>query len=41
MIGMIRKTFLIDEAGHIQKMWPQVTPEGHAEEVLAAIKGDE
>ena len=39
VIGMIRKTFLIDEAGHIQKMWPLVTPEGHAEEVLAAIKG--
>lgn len=39
VIGMIRKTFLIDEAGRIQKIWRQVTPEGHAEEVLEAIKG--
>ena len=41
VIGMIRKTFLIDEAGQLQKIWPMVTPDGHAEEVLAAIKGDE
>ena len=41
VIGMIRKTFLIDEAGRIQKIWRQVTPEGHAEEVLEAIKGGE
>ena len=40
VIGMIRKTFLIDETGGIQKTWPLVTPAGHAEEVLAAIKGD-
>ena len=41
VIGMIRKTFLIDEAGQLQKIWPMVTPDGHAEEVLAAIKGNE
>ncbi len=41
VIGMIRKTFLIDETGGIQKTWPLVTPAGHAEEVLAAIKGGE
>ena len=39
VIGMIRKTFLIDEAGNIQRVWPQVKPEGHAGEVLAAIRG--
>jgi peroxiredoxin Q/BCP len=37
-IGMIRKTFLIDEAGKLQKIWQEVTPEGHAEELLEVIK---
>ncbi|MBM3924736.1 MAG: thioredoxin-dependent thiol peroxidase [SAR202 cluster bacterium] len=39
-IGMIRKTFLIDEKGKIAKVWPKVKAEGHAEEVLAAIKAE-
>jgi peroxiredoxin Q/BCP len=38
-IGMIRKTFLIDEKGKIARVWPKVKAEGHAGEVLAAIKG--
>ena len=38
VIGMIRKTFLIDEAGKVQRTWPQVKPEGHADEVLEAIR---
>ncbi|MBM4406344.1 MAG: thioredoxin-dependent thiol peroxidase [Chloroflexi bacterium] len=38
-MGMFRKTFLIDEKGKLTKIWPKVKPEGHAEEVLAAIKG--
>jgi peroxiredoxin Q/BCP len=38
-MGMFRKTFLIDEKGRLAKIWPKVKPEGHAEEVLAAIKG--
>jgi peroxiredoxin Q/BCP len=38
-IGMIRKTFLIDEKGKIAKVWPKVKADGHAEEVLAAVKG--
>ena len=37
-MGMIRTTFLIDEKGKIAKIWPKVKAEGHAEEVLAAIK---
>ena len=37
--GILRKTFLIDESGNITKIWPKVTPKGHADEVLAAIKG--
>lgn len=38
-MGIFRKTFLIDEKGKLTKIWPKVKPEGHAEEVLAAIKG--
>lgn len=38
VIGMIRKTFLIDEQGKLQKVWQQVQPEGHAEHVLRAIR---
>lgn len=37
-MGMFRMTFLIDEKGKIKKIWPKVKPDGHAEDVLAAIK---
>ena len=36
-MGMNRMTFLIDEQGKIQKIWPTVKAEGHAQEVLAAL----
>jgi peroxiredoxin Q/BCP len=36
-IGMKRMTFLIDENGQLQQVWPQVKPEGHAQEVLKAM----
>lgn len=39
-IGMRRMTFLIDEQGRIARVWPKVSPEGHAAEVLAAVRGD-
>jgi len=39
VIGMRRETFLIDEQGDIQNIWRQVKPEGHPEQVLAAIRG--
>ena len=35
--GIQRATFLIDADGRIAKVWPKVKPDGHAEEVLAAI----
>jgi peroxiredoxin Q/BCP len=35
--GTHRVTFLIGPDGVIQKIWPQVKPEEHAKEVLAAI----
>lgn len=36
--GVHRVTFLIDPAGRIHTIWPQVKPEVHAEEVLAALR---
>jgi peroxiredoxin Q/BCP len=41
VIGMKRMTFLIDEAGTIQRIWSTVKPDGHAAEVLAAIQRGE
>lgn len=35
--GMDRATFLIGPDGRIEAVWPKVKPEGHAEEVLAAV----
>lgn len=37
-MGVLRMTFLIDEAGKIEKVWPKVQPEEHPGEVLRAIK---
>ncbi|MBM3933634.1 MAG: thioredoxin-dependent thiol peroxidase [SAR202 cluster bacterium] len=36
--GIRRITYLIDEGGKVQKVWPIVTPDGHVAEVLNAIK---
>ncbi len=36
-LGTHRVTFLIGPDGRIKKIWPQVKPEEHAEEVLAAM----
>ena len=36
-LGMHRVTFLIGPDGRIRKIWPKVKPDGHAEEVLAAL----
>jgi peroxiredoxin Q/BCP len=36
-MGVFRVTFLIGPDGHIKKIWPQVKPEEHAAEVLAAL----
>jgi peroxiredoxin Q/BCP len=37
--GIIRSTFLIGPDGRVKKVWPKVKVDGHAEEVLAALKG--
>lgn len=39
--GTIRSTFLIDEEGKIEKVWSPVRVKGHADAVLAALRGDE
>lgn len=36
-MGVERTTFLIDAQGKIAKVFAKVKPEGHAEEVLAAL----
>jgi peroxiredoxin Q/BCP len=38
MVGIIRKTFLIDEEGMVMKAWHEVDPEGHAEEILQVVR---
>ena len=35
--GIRRNTFLIDEEGKIARVWEGVKPQGHAEDVLAAL----
>lgn len=37
--GIQRATFLVNPEGKIEKIWPKVKVEGHAAEVLKAIKG--
>jgi peroxiredoxin Q/BCP len=37
-MGVIRKTVLIDDKGRIARVWPKVSVDGHAEEVLEAAK---
>ena len=37
-MGIIRKTFLIDAAGRVVRIWPKVRVPGHAEEVLEAAR---
>lgn len=37
--GVSRVTYLIDENGIVKQVWPKVTPEGHADEILAALRG--
>lgn len=36
--GVLRSTFIIDEAGRIATVFPKVKPRGHAAQVLAALQ---
>ncbi len=37
--GTSRTTFLVDPNGRVARVWPKVTPRGHAAEVLATLDG--
>ena len=37
-LGIQRSTFIISPEGKIAKVFPKVSPDGHADEVIAAIK---
>jgi peroxiredoxin Q/BCP len=37
-LGIVRTTFLIGPDQRIARVWPRVLVDGHAEEVLAAVK---
>lgn len=37
-MGIVRSTFLIDGDGNIARAWPKVKVDGHAAEVLEALK---
>jgi peroxiredoxin Q/BCP len=36
-MGIQRSTFLVDAAGKITKVWPKVSVDGHAQEVLKSL----
>ncbi len=36
-MGVQRSTFLVDASGVIARVWPKVSVDGHAEDVLAAV----
>lgn len=40
-MGIIRSTFIIDPKGVIKKVFPKVKVDGHADEVLAYLRGEE
>jgi peroxiredoxin Q/BCP len=37
-MGVLRKTYLIDGGGLIARVWPKVSVDGHADEVLRAAR---
>jgi peroxiredoxin Q/BCP len=37
-MGIERSTVLVDKSGKIAKIWPKVKVEGHAAEVLEAVR---
>jgi peroxiredoxin Q/BCP len=38
-LGIVRMTYWVGPEGTIRKIWDNVTPKGHAAEVLSAIQG--
>ena len=37
-MGIVRTTYIIDKTGKVRHVFPKVKVEGHAQEVLAALK---
>ena len=37
--GVFRKTYLIDEEGKIQRIWPKVDVKTHSKDIIGLIKG--
>ena len=37
--GILRKTYLIDEEGKIQRIWPKVDVKTHSKDIIGLIKG--
>ena len=37
-MGIIRSSFLVDPDGHVARAWPAVKADGHAEQVLEALR---
>jgi peroxiredoxin Q/BCP len=37
-MGIVRTTYLIDGEGKIRKVFPKVKVDGHAQEILAALR---
>jgi len=37
-LGIVRSTFLLGPDGRIRKRWEQVSPKGHAAQVLEALR---
>ena len=40
-MGVVRSTYIIDENGNIEKVYPKVKPDTNAGEILAYLKGEE
>ncbi len=38
-MGIVRTTLLIDRAGRVARVWPEVSVVGHAAEVLDSVRG--
>jgi len=37
-MGLIRSTFLVDGSGKVARVWPKVKVDGHADQVLEAVR---
>lgn len=37
-MGIVRSSYLVDPEGRIARAWPKVSPDGHAAEVLQALR---